>query len=235
LELPAEPVWVNGDATRLAQVADNLLQNAAKFTDPGGRVTVRLAVEEPLAAGREALSHHGGTEGTEEYTEGCSGGNGLHRRSSRCTPPCSPCLRGESSFANLTVHDTGIGIAREMLPRVFEPLTQADRTLDRSQGGLGLGLALVKGLVALHGGEASAASDGPGRGATFTVCLPLEPAPNAQTATPPSAGADAVRKGESTRRRILLVEDNDDVAEVLGALLQLYGHAVEVASTGPDG
>ena len=76
--------------------------------------------------------------------------------------------------AVLTVHDTGAGIAQEMMPRLFEPFAQADRTLDRSQGGLGLGLAVVKGLVEMHGGSVTATSDGVGSGATFTIRLPLE-------------------------------------------------------------
>jgi PAS domain S-box-containing protein len=183
LVLPEQSVWVNGDATRLAQVVSNLLQNAAKFTDPGGRVTVRLEVEDQ---------------------------------------------------AVITVRDTGIGITPEMVSHLFEPLTQADRTLDRSRGGLGLGLALVKGLVELHGGEVGARSDGPGCGATFTVELPWASDPAAPpAATTPSRAA--APNGAAFGRRILVVEDNHDVAEALCGLLQLYGHQVEVASCGRDG
>ncbi len=125
LDLAAGPVWASGDAVRLSQVVGNLLHNAAKFTDPGGRVTVRLSV-----AGGEAA---------------------------------------------LAVEDTGVGIAPDALPRLFEAFAQADAGAARGQGGLGLGLAVVKGMAELHGGRVRATSEGPGRGATFTVWLPLEP------------------------------------------------------------
>jgi PAS domain S-box-containing protein len=123
VDVPPGPVWVDGDATRLTQVVGNLLDNAVKFTDRGGRVALRL----------DAADGH----------------------------------------ATLAVRDTGIGIAADELPRLFSVFAQGDRTLDRSRGGLGLGLALVKGLAELHGGTATAASGGPGQGATFTVRLPL--------------------------------------------------------------
>ncbi len=180
-EAPETPVWVTGDRTRLTQVMDNLLTNAAKFTDRGGKVGVRLAAN---PEGRQAV---------------------------------------------LTVWDTGIGLDQDMAPRLFEPFVQADRSLDRSKGGLGLGLALVKGLVELHAGHVEAVSDGPGRGAEFTIVLPLEPEPAALSQAPgepPPAGC---------RLRILLIEDNRDAAESLRVLLELYGHGVTVACTGTDG
>jgi signal transduction histidine kinase len=122
---PADPVWVDGDPIRLMQVVSNLLDNAVKFTDRGGRVELNVS---------------------------SNGGNAI-----------------------IAVRDTGIGIAAGMLPRLFDIFTQADSSLDRSRGGLGLGLALVKGLVGLHGGTVLAASEGPGKGATFTIRLPLSP------------------------------------------------------------
>jgi signal transduction histidine kinase len=122
---PADPIWVKGDAIRLTQVVNNLLDNAVKFTDRGGEVALNVS-----------------------------------------------SLDGE---AIMSVRDTGIGIPAEVLPRVFDIFAQADSTLDRTRGGLGLGLALVKGLVSLHGGTVSAASEGPGKGAAFTVRLPLAP------------------------------------------------------------
>jgi PAS domain S-box-containing protein len=131
--------------------------------------------------------------------------------------------------AVLTVRDTGAGIEPAMLPRLFEPFTQADRSLDRSQGGLGLGLALVKGLVELHGGETQAASNGPGRGAEFVVRLPLLPEPAAITELP-EAPTPAGK-----RLRVLVVEDNRDAADTLRVLLELYGYEVTVAHTGPAG
>jgi PAS domain S-box-containing protein len=129
----------------------------------------------------------------------------------------------------LRVLDTGRGIEPDVLPRLFEPFGQADRGLDRGKGGLGLGLALVKGLVELHGGEVTARSAGPGSGAEFIIRLPLEPEPAAL------AGPPAARPGTRERLRILIVEDNPDAAETLRILLELLGHDVAVAHTGPEG
>jgi PAS domain S-box-containing protein len=174
---PPGPAWVSGDPTRLAQVLDNLLTNALKFTPAGGEVAVAVAAGPPT----------------------------------------------------LTVRDTGAGIDADMLPRLFEPFSQADRTLDRSPGGLGLGLAIVKGLAELHGGSVSAESHGLGGGATFTVTFPPAAEPPALA---PGPGATP---GPSTGRRVLVVEDNRDAADSLRMLLEVYGYEVAVAYTGPDG
>jgi PAS domain S-box-containing protein len=130
--------------------------------------------------------------------------------------------------ATLTVCDTGIGLEADILGRLFEPFSQADRSLARSQGGLGLGLALVKGLVELHGGGVEAASAGPGRGAEFTVCLPLAPGPAEQKRPPGGPGPKATL-------RILVVEDNRDTAATLRLLLEMEGHEVAVAHNGTAG
>jgi signal transduction histidine kinase len=122
---PSDPVWVEGDPTRLTQVVSNLLDNANKFTDRGGRIDLDV--------------------------------------------------RSVNGDATVTVHDTGIGITSDMLPQLFDIFAQADRSLERSRGGLGLGLTLVKGLIGLHGGRVTAASEGAGKGATFTIRLPLAP------------------------------------------------------------
>jgi PAS domain S-box-containing protein len=135
----------------------------------------------------------------------------------------------EGRRAEVQVADTGAGIGREVLPRLFEPFGQADQSLNRAKGGLGLGLALVKGLTELHGGGVTARSAGPGRGTEFVVRLPLEPEP-AALAGPPTA-----RKANGERLRILVVEDNHDAAETLRILLELFGHEVEVAHSGPEG
>ncbi len=132
--------------------------------------------------------------------------------------------------AVLVVRDNGAGIEPALLPRLFDPFAQADRTLDRSRGGLGLGLSLVKGLVQLHGGEVRAASAGTGQGAEFTVRLPLKEEVEALTGSP---GAAAHRAGQPLR--ILIVEDNRDAADSLRMLLQLSGHEVTAAYTGPEG
>ncbi|MEO7419271.1 MAG: ATP-binding protein, partial [Thermoanaerobaculia bacterium] len=180
-ELPPEPVWLTGDPTRLSQVVGNLLQNAHKFTNPGGRVRVRLVADR------------------------------------------------ESGQAVLSVEDTGIGMAPDILARLFEPFSQADGSLDRSRGGLGLGLALVKGLVEMHGGDVRAASPGPEQGSTFTVRLPL------LESEPAAAGSDAAAPEATRPLRILIVEDNRDTADSLRMLLELAGYQVEVAYTGRDG
>jgi signal transduction histidine kinase/DNA-binding response OmpR family regulator len=136
---------------------------------------------------------------------------------------------GTGSSALLSVRDTGIGMGPDILGRVFEPFSQADQSLDRSRGGLGIGLALVKGLVEMHGGEVRAASAGVGHGSEFTLCVPLERPPEA--ALKPAAGAAASCK----HCRVLVVEDGPDAAESLRILLSLLGHEVEVATTGPLG
>ncbi|KYF93689.1 hypothetical protein BE20_08740 [Sorangium cellulosum] len=154
LEIPAEPLWVHGDRTRLSQAIGNVLHNASKFTPAGGRVTVALSA----------------------------------------APESSAAIR---------VRDTGIGMEAAMLARAFEPFSQADCSLDRSRGGLGLGLALVKGLVELHGGAVSAESAGIGRGTEVVLRLPLsrEVTPSAESAAP---GSDLAARS----LRILIIEDN---------------------------
>jgi len=126
----------------------------------------------------------------------------------------------------LRVADNGVGLEAELLPRVFDLFTQGKRTLDRSEGGLGVGLALVKRLVEMHHGSIAASSDGPGRGATFTLRLPLHGAH-----VPPGAGEmqDAGRVGQETRLRALVVDDNRDAADTLALLLEMNGHELRVA------
>ena len=180
VDLPDEPLVLNADPTRLAQVVSNLLNNAAKYTPAGGRIA--------LAAHRE-------------------GGEVVVR-----------------------ISDNGIGIAPESLSLVFEMFTQASGSAYRVQGGLGIGLSLVRRLVELHGGTVSASSEGEGRGSSFTVRLPL-------------AGADALPATRESGRppgparglRVLVVDDNIDAAESLSALLQMAGHEVTVARDGAEG
>jgi PAS domain S-box-containing protein len=175
--LPRAPVWVSGDDVRLAQIFDNLLGNAIKFTPPPGRVSIALGTEHG-----HAVAH---------------------------------------------VRDTGAGIRPEMLGSIFEPFQQDTQDISRSAGGLGLGLALVKGLVELHDGSVEAHSSGPGSGAELTVRLPLSAAPSAPvTPTQPEG---------PPRRRILIVEDNVDAAEMLQFVLELQGHEVTVAVNGTEG
>jgi CheY-like chemotaxis protein len=178
-QVPAGAMMVEGDATRLEQVFVNLLNNAARYTPPGGNVWLEV---EP-AGGR----------------------------------------------VRVRVRDDGEGIAPDMLGRVFELFTQADRSLARSKGGLGIGLTLVKKLVELHGGTVAAASEGPGRGSEFLVTLPLrEPAGSAA-----AAGGDAAEPTGAVR--VLLIEDNDDARTMLQELLRLWGYQVEAAGDGLGG
>jgi CheY-like chemotaxis protein len=139
-------------------------------------------------------------------------------------------LRAEEREAVLRVRDTGVGIAPDMLPRVFDLFAQGERGPDRGAGGLGLGLTLVRRIAELHGGRVEAASDGAGHGSTFTVRLPSLATPPAPA--PPSAAAVSPN---GKARRILVVEDNTDAREMLRHLLKLAGHEVHEAPDGPAG
>jgi two-component system, sensor histidine kinase len=144
------------------------------------------------------------------------------------TPPGRPVnisVRREGSDAVLEVSDSGDGLEKDLIERVFEPFVQGDRGFDRRHGGLGLGLALAKRLAEMHGGTIAAASEGPGRGARFTVHLPAAAAPQGRRAS-----AEAPQHAGT--RRILIVEDNDDTRRMLRAMLVLKGHDVREASDG---
>jgi len=173
VSLPAEPVWLEGDAARLEQVVINLLDNAAKYTPEGGKIWMNLQPE-----GNEVA---------------------------------------------LRVRDTGVGIAPELLPRIFDLFTQADRTPDRSQGGLGIGLSLTQRLVELHGGEIEAHSAGLGQSSEFIVRLPV--------LLPSERGVDMTSTGTSKQAaqgwRMLVVDDNVDAANMIAMVLQHYGHQTE--------
>jgi PAS domain S-box-containing protein len=227
LELPEQPVWVRGDPTRLAQVVGNLLHNAVKFSEPGGHVWVRLRVETSEGLNTETQSH---LDERAEQQRADEEGVALATSpvpSASPGPPSAGNLGAGGSFAALSVRDTGIGIEPEMLPRVFDTFAQADRSLDRSRGGLGLGLALVKGLVELHGGGVRAESAGLGHGANFVVWLPIvpEPAASPNVSTPAPVPSGPIR--------VLIVEDNRAAADTLRELLKLSGCTVEVAYSGP--
>ena len=175
------PVYVYGDAARLEQVLNNLLDNALKYTPGSGRVTVTTE-----RAGETAV---------------------------------------------LRVRDTGQGIRTDLLARVFDLFVQEPQSLDRSRGGLGLGLALVKRLVELHGGSVAVWSAGPGQGSEFTVRLAAIPAPLAAGG---GSGGDA-RPAAARGRRVLVVEDSADARQSLRLLLEMAGHEVEACEDGPSG
>jgi signal transduction histidine kinase/CheY-like chemotaxis protein len=178
---PGQPIWIEGDTVRLTQVVDNLIDNAVKFSRPGGRIVVGSRIEEGQAV--------------------------------------------------LWVEDDGEGLDSSILSNLFESFSQADRSLDRNKGGLGLGLAIVHGIVLLHGGEVTAASDGPGQGAKFTLRLPLAVPSESAAAVSPRGPANSERQ----QLKVLVVEDNHASAELLRMMLSLYGHVVEVAHNGQEG
>ncbi len=155
LDIPVVPVPLHADRLRLSQVFSNLLNNAAKYTERGGRVTLSAILVDNVERG-EQLSH----------LDLRSGNSTHHSDSSILHIPLS-------GFVAVRVKDTGVGIPRDVVPHVFELFTQVDRNLNRAQGGLGVGLALVKRLVEMHGGTVAVQSDGPGGGAEFIVRLPV--------------------------------------------------------------
>jgi signal transduction histidine kinase/ActR/RegA family two-component response regulator len=158
-------------------------------------------------------------------------GNLLHNASKftsaggRVTVSAGP----EAGRAVIRVADDGVGISPGLLPHVFEPFTQADSSLHRASGGLGLGLTLVKGLVEMHGGSVSAASDGPGKGAAITISLPLDATAAQVIPARPGLG------GTAAHRRVLVIEDKQDAADTLRDVLELDEHVVEIAHSGRDG
>jgi CheY-like chemotaxis protein len=181
VSLPVECLQLEADPVRLAQVFANLLHNAAKYTEPGGRIGLTAERE-----GDEAV---------------------------------------------VRVRDTGIGIAPDVLPRIFDPFVQADHALARSQGGMGIGLTLVRNLVERHGGSVRAASAGPGQGSEFVVRLPLLKDNACRTTTDQGLEPSSVL-APPPRRRILVVDDDPDTAESLAQLLRLDGHEVRVVHDG---
>ena len=137
-------------------------------------------------------------------------------------------LGAEGNTAEIRVRDTGAGIDADLLPRLFDPFVQGDRTLARSEGGLGLGLALVKGLVELHGGDVRVESAGIGKGTEFVVRLP--PPGGTAVSTAPRANVQSANGA----LRVLVVDDNKDAAESLADLLRMLGHEADVAHDGPS-
>ena len=144
----------------------------------------------------------------------------------------------EGRRAEVSVRDDGAGIEPEELPYVFEVFTQGDHSLDRARGGLGMGLAVVKGLIEMHGGEVRARSEGPGKGAEIALLIPLAPAADLRQTEQPELQPVAALEGTAAAhgaRRILVVEDNPDAAATMRDFLELSGHEVELAASGKDG
>jgi signal transduction histidine kinase len=178
LNVEMAPGWVDADPTRMEQIATNLIDNALKYTPPGGTIDIKIAERDD-----DVL---------------------------------------------LTVRDSGVGIAPELLPNVFDVFVQGSITLDRAQGGLGIGLALVRRLVELHGGSVSAHSDGAGSGSTFEIRLPRAVA----MATAARATNTPLDTGKPS---VLLIEDNEDGREMMATMLTAYGYAIRHAADGVQG
>lgn len=178
ISLPDQPLTVDGDPMRLTQVFANLLNNAAKYTPPEGRIAISMRSD------------------------------------------------GEEVVAS--IGDNGIGIRSEILPHIFDLFYQANRTKGREQGGMGIGLALARSLVEMHGGQVEARSDGPGRGSVFVVRLPLAAAPSQDE----RVEGDATVASVPASHRVLVIDDDRDVGDSLGMLLQLMGADVRVAYDG---
>ncbi len=184
IKLPQDPIFLEADTARLDQVFGNLLNNACKFSNVGGRIWITVARAADV-------------------------------------PP-------EESAVIVRVRDEGIGIGADLLPRIFDLFVQATGTLDRSRGGLGIGLTLVQRLVEMHGGNVEARSDGLGQGTEFVVRLPILPV---GARTPPPLIEHSTR---DIPRRILVVDDNEDSARSMSTIQRLHGHDTRIAFTGPD-
>jgi CheY-like chemotaxis protein len=141
----------------------------------------------------------------------------------------------EGDEAVVRVRDTGIGLSQEMLPRIFEPFTQVESSRSRSEGGLGLGLPLVRSLIDMHGGKVEALSDGPGKGSEFVVRLPLRKTATAAKVLRHPKAAPAAAEVPAAGLHILVIEDNVDGRESMRELLEIWGHRVDLAETGPEG
>jgi len=184
VDVPRRGLLVDGDPTRLGQVVSNLLTNAAKYTPPGGRISIRAELVDDEIV--------------------------------------------------LSVRDTGIGMTADVLPRVFDLFVQERQALDRSQGGLGIGLTIVRNLIERHGGSVSARSDGPGTGSEFIVRLPVAGLAHAIGLPAPTSSEmaeGAIRPGGAVR--ILVVDDNEDGAEMLAETLSGKGYETRVAHDAP--
>lgn len=178
VDMSAEAIWIDGDPRRLQQIFSNVLVNAAKYTDPGGTISVRAT--------------------------------------------------REGNRATVSIVDNGAGIMSEMLPRIFEPFVQADRSLDRSQGGLGIGLALVRRLLELHGGKIEAFSEGVGKGSQFVIELPAV----AEIAPLTPATAVELNPSAAGGLSIIIAEDNPDTALSMAMILRKFNYNVKVVHSG---
>ncbi len=185
VSVPRRGLLIEADQVRMAQVVANLLTNAAKYTDPGGLISISASRDKDQIVVRVA--------------------------------------------------DSGSGIAPDMLPHVFKMFVQGERTLDRAQGGLGIGLTLVRNLVELHGGSVTAHSEGLGKGSEFVLRVPVVPQQQLELSLQASdaGAARTMARAHPQGKRVLVVDDNADAAETLADLLHGLGHTTSVAHDGP--
>lgn len=181
IDLPFDPIWINGDMTRLAQIFSNLMNNAAKYTPDKGRIAVAVARKDDQV--------------------------------------------------EISVSDNGIGIEKPMLSQVFDMFVQTDMSLEKAQGGLGIGLTLVKRLVTLHGGTVRAESEGPGQGSRFVVTLPAAEAPGAETILPETDEFTPDPDGHKMLK-VMVVDDNMASAQTMAWMIELLGHETQMAHEG---
>jgi signal transduction histidine kinase len=179
IDMAPEPIWLDADLTRLAQVVGNLLNNAAKYTPEGGRI-----------------------------------GLSLH---------------ADGADAVIAVSDNGLGIPADMQSKVFQLFAQVENHADRARGGLGIGLALAKQLVAMHDGSVTAESAGPGQGSVFTVRIPCA---NVEVEAQPEAEPPAAQPAATQSLKVLVIDDNVDVAQTVGWMLEEIGHQYHLVHDG---
>jgi PAS domain S-box-containing protein len=191
IQLPPEPVFLQADELRVTQALTNVLNNAARYTDAGGKIALSLRRESP----------------DQNYNEEAN----------------------QLAWASLSVRDTGRGIDPEFIANIFGMFVQGRQAASRSQGGLGVGLALARAIIELHHGTIEARSEGAGKGSEFIIKLPVE-------AARPAAGPEQPKRPANGRasvaRRVLVVDDNVDAAAMLAALIRQLGHEVEIVHDG---
>ena len=180
INLPPEPIFIDGDKARLTQIFGNIINNATKYTPENGKITISATVQ--------------------------------------------------GDAATVTVTDTGVGVSPELMPIIFDMFVQVNDSKSRSQGGMGVGLALVHKLVALHGGSVSVQSEGVGKGSTFTVTLPV-----AKRETDMPSREALPDPSSYTKRRVVIVDDNKDSAQSLGTIMELSGAEIHLAYSGAEG